>query len=266
MSFRVAPVPASPPDSSILCATPGCNKCFDSKDARKEHQFQYHSNPRIRFKDRSETQFIKRDADGFLRCSCSTYKVLTVGGMKRHAKKCLGYPKSSVLNPEDLPFNCVVDHCEKRYKTKNALAVHVYEYHSSPKIRFMGESVTTVIPRSSDGYLECPCGTYRVITTAAMLKHVKGCSGESKVSNPTPPESKYEFFDWNNFNLTQPAHGNIFDAEFDSGMFTDTLTDDMGLSPRSFGSFSMDQQQQLFQPLMMPWNDELCTLYLDLVD
>ncbi|KAJ3258137.1 hypothetical protein HDU77_002419 [Chytriomyces hyalinus] len=284
--FSVAPATTVSPSVGvvgccpILCATPGCDKSFDSKDARKEHQFQYHSSPRIRFRDRSEPQFIKRDCDGFLRCSCSTYKVLTVGGMKRHAKKCSGLPRTCVTNPEDLPFYCVVDACEKRYKTKNALAVHVYEYHSSPKIRFVGKTTTaTVMQRASDGYLNCPCGSYRVITTAAMLKHVKACDGEPKCIIPTPPDTKFEF-DWSSFNLPplqqqqqqqqqqEPSIDQTFFAATDcnDAIYLDELTDAGTLSPCSFGSFSSMDHSHFFQPQNMSWNDDLYNLYLDLVE
>ncbi|KAI8833407.1 hypothetical protein BJ741DRAFT_612024 [Chytriomyces cf. hyalinus JEL632] len=275
--LSVAPATVSPSLACpILCATPGCDKAFDSKDARKEHQFQYHSSPRIRFRDRSEPQFIKRDFDGFLRCSCSTYKVLTVGGMKRHAKKCSGMPRTCVTNPQDLPFYCVVDACEKRYKTKNALAVHVYEYHSSPKIRFIGKTTATVMQRASDGYLNCPCGSYRVITTAAMLKHIKGCDGEPKCIIPTPPDTKFEF-DWTCFNLPLPLQqqqqpsidqATFFAAATDcnDAIYMDELTDAGTLSPCSFGSFSSMDQSHFFQPQNMSWNDDLYTLYLDLVE
>ncbi|KAJ3232255.1 hypothetical protein HDU81_003085 [Chytriomyces hyalinus] len=219
---------------------------------------------------------IKRDVDGFLRCSCSTYKVLTVGGMKRHAKKCSGLPRTSVTNPEDLPFYCVVDGCEKRYKTKNALAVHVYEYHSSPKIRFIGKPAATIMQRASDGYLNCPCGSYRVITTAAMLKHVKGCDGEPKCIIPTPPDTKFEF-DWSSLNLPlPPSIDNCFfgttttttTADCNDAVYLDDLTDAGTLSPCSFASFSSMDQSQFFQPQQqnMSWNDELYTLYLDLVE
>ncbi|KAI8617065.1 hypothetical protein BC830DRAFT_1115376 [Chytriomyces sp. MP71] len=307
---------ASPPASPILCLQPGCDKVFDSKDARKEHQFQYHSSPRIKFSGRSDPQYIKRDADGYLRCLCSAYKVLTVGGMKRHGKKCPGTPRFAVVNPEELPYFCVAEGCEKRYKTKNALAVHVYEYHSSPKIRHVGQEDAKVMQRAPDGYLSCPCGAYRVITTAAMLKHCKLCDGTVKTlatptstpistsSTATPklldsppslgPSSGFENINWANCNWGQfvhtcatdnfgniprleavcPSEGSLTDGEASS---PDNGSVDIGLDFEAQLAAALQiplQPQSQMQPQfmgvsgmgMMSWNDELYSLYLDLIE
>ncbi|ORY37484.1 hypothetical protein BCR33DRAFT_834588, partial [Rhizoclosmatium globosum] len=123
---------------------------------------------------------ISRNSDTYLYCPCNTYMVRTVGAFKRHAKKCVGFPDPSLtptVEPTEHPNKCTVSGCARSYSTRNALAVHVYEFHSNPKVYFKGQSDPTVIERDDERYLHCPCGGYSVLTTAAILRHARDCYG-----------------------------------------------------------------------------------------
>ncbi|KAI9335524.1 hypothetical protein BDR26DRAFT_865907 [Obelidium mucronatum] len=166
----------------IVCTHDGCQVVFESKKARKEHVFQYHSSPLIQYAEQELAVGITRHDDGFLYCPCRKYKVKTVGALKRHAKKCVGYPTIQTAQPiiVDLANKCPAIGCNRSYNTRNALAVHVYEFHSNPKVSFwnqFGGGGTVVIERDQERYLHCPCGAYSVLTTAAMLRHAKTCTG-----------------------------------------------------------------------------------------
>ncbi|KAI9334398.1 hypothetical protein BDR26DRAFT_1009694 [Obelidium mucronatum] len=165
----------------VSCTWEGCNQTFESKKSRKEHTFQYHSSPQITFAGSQGPVGIIRSDDGCLHCPCMDYKVRTVGAFKRHAKKCPGYPVEEqlpVFEPMiELPVKCASPGCIRSFNSKNSLAVHVYEYHSSPKVLFSNSQHAITINRDQNRYLHCPCGGYSVLTTAAMLRHAKLCDG-----------------------------------------------------------------------------------------
>ncbi|ORY37482.1 hypothetical protein BCR33DRAFT_834585 [Rhizoclosmatium globosum] len=149
---------SSPDSGAVHCSHEGCTEVFESKKARKEHTFQYHSSPSITYRDQPTS---------------------TVGALKRHAKKCPGFPvPDPPAAPQvDLPNKCAAPGCFRSFHTRNALAVHLYEYHSNPKVFYLGQSQSTVIERDADRYLHCRCGGYSVLTTAAILRHARTCMG-----------------------------------------------------------------------------------------
>ncbi|KAI8617063.1 hypothetical protein BC830DRAFT_1227865 [Chytriomyces sp. MP71] len=183
------------PMGSIPCTVPGCSLLFHDKKQRKEHVFQYHSEPTMKFEGIPEPKLVPRDTAGFLHCPCGGYSVHSVGALKKHARKC-GIPASKPARAQ-YDHMCLAPSCGRSFKTRNALAVHTYEFHSSPKVQFLtrgdltGECsiLSTVIQRDPETrYLHCPCSKYSVLTTAAILKHAKVCSGIPS----TPPSLNSE--------------------------------------------------------------------------
>ncbi|KAI8835492.1 hypothetical protein BJ741DRAFT_649707 [Chytriomyces cf. hyalinus JEL632] len=179
---RSAPV-TSPSEPPIVCNVLGCQQVFVDKKQRKEHTFQYHSIPKVAFRNQSEPLVVPRALDGFLHCPCLRYRVQTVGALKRHAKKCSGQPEFDTQTERKLTNfenKCTQGDCDRSFKTRNALAVHVYEYHSSPRVLFFGKESPTIIQRDEHRYLRCPCGSYSVLTVGAILKHAKTCTGNAQ--------------------------------------------------------------------------------------
>ncbi|KAI8607342.1 hypothetical protein BC830DRAFT_1223421 [Chytriomyces sp. MP71] len=168
-------------------ACPVCAHTFPDKKQRKEHVFQHHSEPTVRFAGVSEATVVRRDAGGFLSCECGR-TVKTVGALRRHAKKCSGANRVDAPRSGAFANVCAVHGCSRAFTSRNALAVHVYESHSSPKTRFMASDAVAVIPRDPvTRYLHCPCGQYSVLSTAVMLRHTKKCRGVPLAEAPPDP-------------------------------------------------------------------------------
>ncbi|KAJ3409460.1 hypothetical protein HDU80_000989 [Chytriomyces hyalinus] len=118
------PPPTSAPltsssETPIVCNVLGCQQVFVDKKQRKEHTFQYHSIPKVAFRNQSEPLVVPRALDGFLHCPCLRYKVQTVGALKRHAKKCSGQPEFDTQTERKLTNfenKCTQGDCDRKVR------------------------------------------------------------------------------------------------------------------------------------------------------
>ncbi|ORY28727.1 hypothetical protein BCR33DRAFT_590885 [Rhizoclosmatium globosum] len=95
------------------------------------------------------------------------------------SKAASGAASASAKDKEkDAAIPCPVPECPKTFPNKNQMSVHHWCYHSPEcKVTFLGASAGSVLFRSEDGQLNCPCGQFSSPSGYRIRYHCTKCTG-----------------------------------------------------------------------------------------
>ncbi|KAJ3025065.1 UNVERIFIED_CONTAM: hypothetical protein HDU68_007491 [Siphonaria sp. JEL0065] len=84
---------------------------------------------------------------------------------------------------------CKIWKCTKNVNINNEMEArrHLEQYHRNVRVIFKDQLYSEEITRRPDGFLHCPCGTYKSVAAKSMHAHAFKCAGLEPAKQPRVP-------------------------------------------------------------------------------